>query len=243
MAASPPASDDKDMLSDQQIGAARLQHWRKLGQGLHARFLTPDFASGARFVTSIGQTGDLIGHHPQVRMDSGFVDLKLITDDAIYRDEEGNRHVVEWVTRQDIELAQQISAVADRQGLVSEPRGIAAIELALDTAHSAAVAPVWSVLLTGGPEAQGRGTIGDDIRDPGWRVPILWFQQTDEHPTPRQRFHLDIQLPFEVAEERIAAAVRAGGVVVDDSRAPWTTILADPDGNKVCIGTSGPPDA
>jgi hypothetical protein len=26
------------------------------------------------------------------------------------------------------------------------------------------------------------------------RVPILWFQDTDEHETPRQRFHIDVQV-------------------------------------------------
>jgi 4a-hydroxytetrahydrobiopterin dehydratase len=72
-------------------------------------------------------------------------------------------------------------------------------------------------------------------------VPILWFQDTEEHETPRQRFHLDVQVPYDVAEHRIAAAVAAGAVVVDDSRAPWTTVLADQDGNRACghDGTSG----
>jgi 4a-hydroxytetrahydrobiopterin dehydratase len=68
------------------------------------------------------------------------------------------------------------------------------------------------------PEAQGRGTIGDDVRDATNRVPILWFQETDPHPTPRQRFHIDVQVPYDVAEQRIAAAVAAGAVIVDDSR-------------------------
>jgi 4a-hydroxytetrahydrobiopterin dehydratase len=36
----------------------------------------------------------------------------------------------------------------------------------------------------------------------------------------------------EVAEQRIAAAVAAGGTVVDDSHAPSLTVIADQDGNK-----------
>jgi 4a-hydroxytetrahydrobiopterin dehydratase len=47
-------------------------------------------------------------------------------------------------------------------------------------------------------------------------------------------------VPYDVAEERIAAAVAAGAVIVDDSHAPSTTIVADPDGNRACVGTFQP---
>lgn len=229
-----------DMLSGAQITAADLDDWRKLGQGLHARFVTGDLGAGVRFLTAISESGTSAADHLEVRMSGGCVDLKLISHDAIYRDDSGTEHTVEWVTQDDVDLARRISAIAAEQAIPADPGSITAIELALDTANSAALAPVWSALLTGGQEAQGRGTIGDDVRDATSRVPILWFQQTDPHPTPRQRFHIDVQVPHDVAEQRIAAAVAAGATVVDDSRAPGTTILADPDGNKACIGTFQP---
>ena len=97
---------------------------------------------------------------------------------------------------------------------------------------------MWAALLTGSLDAHGRGTIGDDVRDATGRVPILWFQDTDEHETPRQRFHLDVWVAPEVADERIAAAVAAGGTIVDDSEAPSYTVIADQDGNKACVCTS-----
>ncbi|TWD82033.1 4a-hydroxytetrahydrobiopterin dehydratase [Kribbella amoyensis] len=229
-----------DMLSGEEITAAGLAEWRKLGQGLHARFVVPDFPAGARFVCAIAEAGQAAGHQPQVRMAGTEVDLKLISDDAIYRDGTGTEHRVEWVTQQDVALARRISEIAAEQGVTADPQAIVAIELALDTANSAQLAPVWSALLTGGAEAQGRGTLGDDVRDATNRVPILWFQETEPHETPRQRFHVDIQVPYDVAEERIAAAVAAGAVIVDAGRAPWTTIIADPDGNKACVGTFQP---
>jgi 4a-hydroxytetrahydrobiopterin dehydratase len=230
-----------DMLSGEQITAAGLADWRKLGQGLHARFVIRDFRAGVRFLSSIGEAGEAVGHHPAVRMGSGYVDLKLLSDDAIYRDDAGTEHQVEWVTQQDVDLARRISEIAAEHSLSADPRSITTIELALDTANAATLAPMWAALLTGGTEAQGRGTIGDDVRDATSRVPILWFQQTDPHPTPRQRFHIDVQVPYEVAEQRIAAAVASGAVIVDDSRAPSTTVIADPDGNKACVGTFQPP--
>ena len=232
-----------DMLSGEQITEAGLADWRKLGQGLHARFLVGDFVSGARFVAAVAAAAESAGHGPEVRLGSGYVDLKLISDDAIYRDAQGNAHQVEWVTKQDVDLARRISEIAAEHALVADPSAITAIELVLDTANADKLAPVWAALLTGSGEAQGRGTIGGDVRDATSRMPILGFQDTEPHETPRQRFHIDVQVPYEVAEQRIAAAVAAGAVIVDDTRAPGTTVVADPDGNRACVGTFQPPAA
>ena len=100
------------MLGDQQIANADLEDWRKLGQGLHARFLPSSFMAAARFLVAVGEMADEAGHAPQVRLDARFVDLKLISEDAIYRDEDGVEHQVEWVTQRDVELARRISEVA-----------------------------------------------------------------------------------------------------------------------------------
>jgi 4a-hydroxytetrahydrobiopterin dehydratase len=226
------------MLSRDQITDAGLSDWRKLGQGLHARFLVANFAAAARFVSAISEAGDALGHHPRATLGSGYVDLKLISNDAVFRDQEGTEHTVEWVTQRDVDLARRVSEIATEQAVRADPASITTIELALDTADAARIAPMWAALLTGSTDARGHGSIGDDIRDDTGRVPILWFQDTDEHETPRQRFHLDVWVAPEVADQRIAAAVAAGGTIVDDSQAPAYTVIADQDGNKACVCTS-----
>ena len=147
------------------------------------------------------------------------------------------------MTRPDLDLARRISEIAAAQGIAADPASITTIELAIDTANPAKIGPVWAALLTGSTDALGRGTIGGDVRDATGRVPNLWFQDTDAHETPRQRFHIDVWVAPEVADQRIAAAVAAGGTVVDDSEAPSFTVIADADGNKACVCTNLPPSA
>ncbi len=232
-----------DMLTGEEIAGARLTDWRKLAQGLHARYLVDDFGSGARFVTAVGEAGDTRGHHPSVSMGIGYVDLKLSSADAVYRDDDGTEYVVEWVTQQDVDLARRITEVAADHGLRADPASVSVVELGLDTARSAAIAPVWAALLAGDAEARGRGTPGDEVRDATGRVPNLWFGDAVAHESQRQRFHVEVYVAPEVAPQRIAAAVAAGGTVVDDSDAPSLTVIADPDGNTgvLCVAASPVP--
>jgi 4a-hydroxytetrahydrobiopterin dehydratase len=232
-----------DMLKGEQIAAANLTDWRKLAQALHARYLVDDFGTGARFVAAVAEAGDAIGHHPRVSIGTGYVDLRLVSDDAIYRDAQGTEHVVEWVTQRDVDLARRISEIAADHNLNADPAAVSHIELGLDTAASGTIAPVWAALLTGSAEAQGRGSLSDEIRDATGRVPNLWFGDAEAHEAPHQRLRIEVYVAPEVAEQRIAAALAAGGTVIDDSGAPALTVIADQDGNTgvVCVDVSAAP--
>jgi 4a-hydroxytetrahydrobiopterin dehydratase len=210
-----------EKLTSKEILDAGLDDWRLLAQALHARFHTGDFVTGLAFVTAVTELAERAGHHPDVTLTYPFVDLKLVS------------HDVSRVTRRDLDLARRISEIAREQGVDADPGATTEIELALDTADLAAVGPFWAALLTGSPDSLS----GDDVVDPGGRVPLLWFQHTDAHATPRQRFHLDVWVPHDLAGERIAAAVAAGGRVVDDGNAPAFVVLADPEGNRACVCT------
>lgn len=225
-----------DMLRSAQIAEAGLTEWRKLAQGLHARYLTDGFAAGARFVAAVGEAGDEVGHHPRAVIGGRHVDLELVTADAIYRADDDTEYVVEWVTQQDVDLARRITDLAAGLGLTADPASVSEVELGLDTTSSASVAPVWAALLTGDAASQGLGSPGDEVRDATGRVPNLWFDD-EAAADAAQRFHVEVYVAPEVREQRIAAAVAAGGSVVDDSQAPGLTVLADQEGNTgvLCV--------
>ena len=210
-----------DKLTSTQILDAGLDDWRQLAQGIHARFRTGSFTAGLRFLTAVTEAAEAANHHPDVTLTYPHVDLKLIS------------HDVGALTQRDVDLARAISSIAHEQGLTPQPGALAEIELALDTAALAAAGPFWAALLTG----EAGNVSGDDVVDPSGRVPLLWFQGTDAHETPRQRFHLDVWVPHDVADARIAAAAAAGGTVVDDAQAPSFTVLADGEGNRACVCT------
>lgn len=155
--------------SNQQIVEAGLADWRKLAQALHARWAIPDYTVAAAFVTAVAKAAEADGHHPDLRLTSGVIDVSLCTrQDGL------------WITQQDIDLARRISEIADGHGLRAEPGAVTQLEMALDTAHEDGVAPFWSALLTGSPD----NTIHDSVFDPTGRVPNLWFQGTEDHQLP-----------------------------------------------------------
>jgi len=207
-------------LSNEEIEAAGLTDWRKLAQALHARFAIRDYNIAAAFVGAVAQEAEERQHHPDLRLSHGVIDVSVCTHQGGL-----------WVTAKDLEMAKRISELAIAHGLEPRPTEVTQLELALDTADEDGVGPFWSALLTGSPDNK----IYDSIFDPTGRVPSLWFQGTDAHETPRQRWHFDLWLAREVVDERIAAAVAARGTVVDDSSAPSFTVLADSDGNRVCV--------
>lgn len=71
------------MMTGQQIADEPLAHWRKLAQGMHARYVVADIAAAARFVTAIGEAADALAHYSRVSLGAGYVDIKQVSADAI----------------------------------------------------------------------------------------------------------------------------------------------------------------
>jgi 4a-hydroxytetrahydrobiopterin dehydratase len=58
-----------------------------------------------------------------------------------------------------------------------------------------------------------------------------------EPRTARNRIHIDVMVPHDVAEARVAAAIAAGGTLMTDQYARSWWVLADADGNEACVCT------
>ena len=141
---------------------------------------------------------------------------------------------VRGVTDRDIRLARTISSIAADAGLPGERASVSRLELALDSPAFATVVPFWNAVLAtehlAGPE------FGDELRDPFGTLPAVWFQKSGSEE-PRQRWHPDVWVDPAQVQPRMAAALAAGGTLVSDEEAPSFWVLADPEGNKVCLCT------
>jgi 4a-hydroxytetrahydrobiopterin dehydratase len=210
------------LLREHDIEQAELADWRILFDRLHARFRTEDFATALKLVKKIGKAAEKADHHPDVDLAYGQVDVRLMSHDA------------GGVTGRDVDLARQISGFASDVGAEPAPSELSVIEIALDTPTYDDVKPFWAAVL--GYETSKAHA--EELNDPSGKRSTLWFQKAkDATGEVQQRFHLDIRVPPEAAEDRVRAALDAGGTLVSDERAPTVWILADAHGNKACVTT------
>ncbi|HEX6151495.1 4a-hydroxytetrahydrobiopterin dehydratase [Nocardioides sp.] len=206
---------DKDRLTGDQITALGLADWRPVLASLRGRFKTGGFTTSLELARRITDVAEEMNHHPDLDLRWPHVDIDLTS------------HDVGGMTQRDVELARRISEIAADMGLEAQPGARQEVELSLDTWDAEEIKPFWAALLA--------ADIGPDLVEPTGQLPSLWFQDTDRHETPRQRFHLDVWVTPDEAAGRIEAAVAAGGTVVDDSNAPSFTVIADAQGNRACV--------
>ena len=204
-----------------------LPDWRVILRRIEAEFRADSFSAAAAFAGQVAEAADAAGHHPDIDLRyPGRVHVTLTT------------HAANALTQADAELAGTISALAADAGLVSEPLVSSGLEVAIDALDIDAVRPFWKALLAYDdepPSTPGGQVIA--LLDPRRVGPPFWFQQMDAPRPQRNRIHLDLTVPHDVAEARVAAAIAAGGHLVSDARARAFWILADPDGNEACICT------
>jgi 4a-hydroxytetrahydrobiopterin dehydratase len=128
-----------------------------------------------------------------------------------------------------IEVARAISAVAGEHGAAADRSAVQEVQLAIAAKPDAIDLGFWRAVLGYAPMHDDNGI------DPNGQASTVWMQDLDPEKPLRHAMHVDVSVARDHAEARLAAAVEAGGVVVDDAGAPGAWILADRSGNKVCI--------
>ena len=184
-------TDDKKALRGTEILDAGLDDWRWVLDKLVARFETGDFNTGTALVTKIAEAADEANHHPDVDLRYPHLTVSL------------KSHDVDAITPRDIRLARRISELAAEAGVSAQPTP--------PTSSSSR----WTPRTTRRSSRSGRRSSAttrpkhdDGLRDGAGRKPTLWFQETDSDAPDRQRWHLDVSVPHDVAQARHPGGAR-----------------------------------
>jgi 4a-hydroxytetrahydrobiopterin dehydratase len=216
----------------------------------------PTFPDAVRLIGLVGEQAEAMNHHPDVDLRWRTVTFGFST------------HSAGGVTELDLELARHVLGAVEQVGARTGPPA-SRVEIALDVVDAERVLPFWRAALgyraqqpAPGPPVSGAGTVADtgagpdagaeagsgedadgwpELHDPAARGPVLWFQRMDPPRAGRNRFHLDVYLPSAQVRGRLDACLQAGGRLVSDAHAPSWWVLADPEGNEVCLCADDPP--
>ena len=194
-----------------------VEDWRVLYWGAQTFFRAGSFALGVALVNRIAAIADDLDHHPDVDLRPEGVFVKTFS-----RRDGG-------LSRVDAELAAAVSRAARELGLEADPSVLTVVGIAVAQGPDTHVRPFWSAAL--GYEPLG----AEDAIDPLRRGPHVWFHPLDPPKAGRGRTHIDISVPRDQVDARVAAALAAGGRLADDSHAPEWWTLTSPDNHGVDI--------
>ena len=190
--------------------------WRVVRDDASTYFRTGSFGSGVALVDAIARLAEAADRLPDVDLRPEGVAVRL-------RSREGR------FSEGDVALAREISHAARDLGIDVDLTGLQHVQIAIDALVIPDVLPFWRAVL--GYEQVDVA----DLLDPRRQGPPFWFQQMDMPRPQRNRIHIDVYVPHDQAEARVAAALAAGGHLVSDENAPEWWTLADAEGNEVDV--------
>ena len=191
--------------------AAGTEDWRVLAQGASAWFATSSHSAGAALARRVVEECSAAGHVPDLDLRATGVHVRTLSTGS-------------GLTETDVAVARSVSAAAHDLGLGADPSVVSTLNLTIDAMDKGAVMPFWQAAL-------GYRPFEDDLLDPRRRHPGIWFQQMDEPRPLRNRIHLDVGWPHELARDQVASTIAAGGKVVHDPGG-WHNTVADAEGNE-----------
>jgi 4a-hydroxytetrahydrobiopterin dehydratase len=199
------------------LAADGLDDWVVLHGGPTAAFRVASLEEGARLGSAIAaQVPALAEGRTALTITANHLTVRLTR--AVYGVEP--RH---------IDVARAVSAVAKAFGAGADRAAPQEISFAVAAKPDAIDIRFWRAVLGYTELAADNGL------DPLAYSSTVWMQELDPGKPLRHAMHIDVSVASDEAEGRLAAALAAGGRVIDDSNAPGSWILADRAGNKVCI--------
>jgi 4a-hydroxytetrahydrobiopterin dehydratase len=198
------------------LAADGVADWVVLHGGATAVFRAGSLAEAAQLAAAVGEVAGFEGSGALLTVADAQLTVRLTRD--MWQLEP--RHV---------ELARAVSAVAKGHGAAADRAAVREVQFAIAAKPDAVDLGFWRAVLGYVPMADDNGV------DPLGHSSTAWMQELDAAKPLQHAMHVDVSVAREHAEARLAAALAAGGRIVDDSNAPGSWILADRAGNKVCI--------
>jgi len=198
------------------LAADGLDDWVVLHGGATAVFRAASLADAARLAVDIGEVAGFEGSGALLTIADAQLTVRLTRD-------------LWGLEASHIELGRAISTVARKHGAVADRAAVQEVQLAISAKADAVDLGFWRAVLGYAPMSP------DNAVDPLGHGTTVWMQELEAAKPLRHAMHIDVSVAREQIEARLAAALAAGGRVVDESSAPAAYILADRAGNKVCI--------
>jgi len=198
------------------LAADGVEDWVVLHGGATAVFRAGSLGQAAQLAEAITHVPGLEGSGTLLTIADDRLSVRLSR--GVFRLEEPH-----------IELAQAVSATARAHGAVAERSGVHEIQVAIAAQPDAVDVGFWRAVLGYVPLAD------DNAIDPLGHSSTVWMQDLDANKPLRHAMHVDVSVARECVEAHVAAAIAAGGRIVDDTEAPAGWILSDSAGNRVCV--------
>jgi len=198
------------------LAAEGVQDWVVLHGGATAVFRVASLLEAAQLAQAVAHVPGLESSGALLTIAGDRLSVRLSR--GVFRLEE--RHV---------DLARAVTATAQVHGAVADRTGVHEVQVAIAAKSDAVDVGFWRAVL-------GYAELADDNAvDPLGHGSTVWMQELSTDKPLSHAMHVDVSVARERIEAHVAAALAAGGRIVDDADAPSGWILADRAGNRVCV--------